>query len=246
MERVFEIEYANHKIKFMFAYPRTATYFGNNIKLASGFDYDVHVEEERLERARTLLPADSSDSYVEYRALIGLTAQVLLRYKCCIFHCVSFIYKGFAWLLTAPSGTGKTTQYLNWQKLFPEEICMISGDMPVIEQRDHSNLYIHPTTWNGKENIGNRVSARLGGVIYLEQGNHNEIYDLSVKDGLIRILNQFVVIPDTEEEIQSLTSIIDCIFRMYPVKLFRNLGDDQSTLQLKREIDQIIQRNSEI
>ena len=241
-ERIYEIIYAGHPVYYSFLNQATVYKFKNYIKTAQNiYQYDIKVTPEQIETGRPFLPSDSKDSYIEYRLLIQLTSRFLLRYNCCIFHSVSFVYQGYAWLLTAPSGTGKTTQYCNWKKTFPDEIIMISGDMPVLECREDEKIYVHPTSWNGKENIGNKISAPLGGIIYLEQGPDNKIDRLSVHDGLLSVYNQFIVIPETKEEISSLCKIIETMFKNYPVLKYLNSGDEYSTVLLRKSISSIME-----
>lgn len=245
-ERLFKATYAGHPVYYSFLNAATRYLFKSYIKSASVNQFDIKVTQEQIEKGRPFLPPDSKDSYIEYRLLIQLTSKFLLRHYCCVFHCASFVYKGYAWLLTAPSGTGKTTQYFNWQRLFPDEITMISGDMPVLECKEDGNIYVHPTSWNGKENIGNRISAPLGGVIYLEQGDHNCISSFSVHDGLLPIYQQFIVLPDTKEEILILSNIIETIFKNYPILKYVNQGNDESTILLRETINHILETKYEI
>lgn len=239
--KIYEVHYAGNPIRYAFINQKARRLFKRHLKLSVSQDFDIRSTQERIERARRLLPPDSEDFYIEYRTLISLTAKELLKYGCCIFHCVSFIYKGYAWLLSAPSGTGKTTQYFNWNRLFPGEIEMISGDMPVLKLEQECQLSVHPSPWNGKEDIGSMNSAPLGGIIYLEQGNDNLISSLSVSEGLINIFRQFIVVPETEDQILSLTKLIEAMFVHYPVMKFTNRGDDQSTELLRNTINRILE-----
>ena len=196
----------------------------------------MHATEREIEQVRPLLPPNAKEAYVEYRCLIELTAKALLRYDCCIFHSTSFVWQGRAFLLTAPSGTGKTTQYFNWQRLFPGEITMISGDMPVLERREDGSLWAHPTSWNGKENIGNRICAPVAGIVLLEQGNENRIRPLPARDAVMPFFEQFIVRPETEAEILALARLMDQMLRKVPCFKFVNLGDDASTVLLRETL----------
>ena len=244
---IFRAEYAGHPVYYEFLHPGTRLYFGKHLKRAvEKSNPDIKVTEALIEKVVPFYPSGTKKSYIEYKLMIQQTGKFLLRYHCCIFHCVSFVYKGYAWLLTAPSGTGKTTQYLNWNRLYPDEIVMISGDMPVLVLNDNSVISVHPTSWNGKENIGNQITAPLGGVICLEQGNKNCMHELKVKDGLIPLFSQFMAIPETEEEAESLSSIMENIFKNYPSMKFVNVGDDKSTLILRNTINRILEKRYEI
>ena len=240
-EQTFKINYAGNILHYSFTYPATRYQFHPWPCQADEINTGIHASHEQIDLARTLLPKGSPDPYVEFRALIGVTAKELLKYDCCIFHGVAFVWKGKAFLLTAPSGTGKTTQFLNWQRLFPDEITMICGDMPVLERRDDGNVWAHPSSWNGKENLGNRISAPIAGIIFLAQHSDNEIHRLSCKESLIPFFEQFIVRPDTEEQIRALSRIIDQILRRIPIWRLSNNGDDASTALLRNTLMEEIQ-----
>ena len=226
---MFKAEYAGHTINFQFLYPDTVLYFRGRLARSDSEQADVMVTPDLIERARPLNPPDTEDSYIEYRCLIAQTAKALLRYDCCIFHCACFVWQGYAWLLSAPSGTGKTTQFMNWVNAHPGEIRMLSGDMPVLERRDDGSIWAHPTSWNGKENMGSRISAPVAGVVMLEQGSENLLSPLSVHDGLMPVFRQFIVRPDTEEQIAALARLMDQMFRSLSFWKLVNLGDPAST-----------------
>ncbi len=214
-------------------FPGTMYNFRNYIRPAEGDQYDIRVTPELVEIGKELLPEDSSDAYVEYRLMIERTALELLRWDCCIFHSAAFVFEGRAWLLAAPSGTGKTTQFLNWQRLHPGEITMISGDMPVLEGREDGSVWVHPSSWNGKENLRSPISAPLGGLVLLEQGRENRIRPLSPREGVVPLLQQFMAIPETEEELLAMTGLLDRMLRAAPAWKLTNLGDDASTELLR-------------
>lgn len=237
-ETVFQMLVAGYPLRYAFLYPRTRMKLRPLPLPVEGEEADVRVPPEKIELGRNFLTADSSDDYVEYRCLIELTARALLRYGCSIFHAVSFVWRDRAWLLTGPSGVGKTTQYFNWQRLFPGEITMISGDMPVLEAQDDGSVRIHPSSWNGKEDLHSALSAPLGGLILLEQGRENRIAPLPPRDAVGPVYKQFMALPETEEEILQLTRLEDRLLRAAPVWKLVNLGDEASTLLLRRTLEQ--------
>ena len=235
-KRVYQTEYAGHVLRYSLLFPGTRFMFTPFLCPAEGDDFDIAATPELIELARTMLPEDSRDAYVEYRVLIELTSRELLKYGCCIFHSVSFVWEGKTFLLTAPSGIGKTTQYLNWQRLFPDEITMISGDMPVLERQEDGSVWAHPTTWNGKENLGNPICAPVAGIVLLEQGKENRIRLLSARDAVMPFFEQFIVRPETEEQIRALARLMDQMLRNVPCFKLVNLGDDASTTLLRETL----------
>ncbi len=238
-ERIFQIEFAGHAVRCRFLLPTTRLHFGTLARPVEGNEYDVYVTPERLAKARETMPADYSNNYVEYRTLTELSSHVLIRFGCCFFHAVSFCWRERAWLLTAPSGTGKTTQFLNWQRLHPGEITMICGDMPVLEQRDDGTVWVHPSPWNGKEDLGDRnhPPMPLAGIVLLKRGPENAISRLSAADAIPTLFSQFILLPDTADEILGLASLTDAVLRTAPVWELTNRGDDASTELLRQTLE---------
>ena len=236
--KVYSYPLAGHKLYYTFRYPGTRYRFRPLPRAAEDADQVIAATDEQLAWVRSQVPPDGGDSYVEYRTMILCSANALLRHHCCIFHAASFLYQGRAWLLTAPSGTGKTTQYRNWETAHPGEITMISGDMPVLELREDGGVWVHPSPWNGKENIGNRVSAPLGGVVYLRQGKQNELTRPPVQELLTPVFRQFMARPETEEDVRTLGRLADRIFSAYPVWQFVNDGTPASTELLRAAFDE--------
>ena len=110
---------------------------------------------------------------------------------------------------------------------------MISGDMPVLEKRGDGTVWVHPSNWNGKENIGNPVSAPLGGVVLLEQGAVNELASPDIRETILTFFRQFIASPETEQDILSLTGLMEAMICTVPVRKFINRGDDASTMLLR-------------
>lgn len=244
-DSVFEIMYAGHALRYSFRDVNTRWEFRSLARRSSAETWDIRATKEQLERTRTVLPEDSRDAFVEYRALIGLTARELLKYDCCIFHGVSFVWKGAAFLLTAPSGVGKSTQFFNWQRMFPGEIAMICGDMPTLERREDGSVWAHPSPWNGKERLGDRrLCGPVAGIVLLEQGSENSISPLSPHDAITPFFGQFLVRPETEEEIRALARLMDQTLRNVPLYKLVNLGDDASTALLRETLSPLAEGGS--
>ena len=181
-----------------------------------------------------------SDSFVEFRILVEPTGKKLCEYGVFIMHAVAFLWNGCAWLLTAPSGTGKTTQYLNWKKLFPEEVSMICGDMPILKAESDGKIMVYPSPWNGKERMGfeNHNSYPLGGIIYLMQADHNRFEKADFRELILPLWIQFVGIPDTETQIRSKEHFANILFSRYPVWKYENMGDEASTLKMRKALSE--------
>ncbi len=111
---------------------------------------------------------------------------------------------------------------------------MISGDMPALERKGDA-ITVHPSPWNGKENIGSFLSAPLGGVVLLEQGRENRMERISTRKAIVALMRQFVADPSTEEEILALCAILDALLHR-PVWKLVNTGDLASTELLRKTL----------
>ena len=134
---------------------------------------------------------------------------------------------------------------------------MISGDMPVLELKgpikaedtrgtkvlaqaadaeEQAAIHVCPSPWNGKEGIRSLLSAPLGGVVYLEQGTENRMEVFEPEKAVIPLMSQFMVLPDTEEEIRALFRLLDTMLCAYPVWKLTNRGNPESTELLRKTL----------
>ena len=233
---VYEVNLAERLVRYRFLYPLTYHFFKDNIALSDSTEADIVLPGIAFDEAKSKMPPETVNPYIEYRLLSKYSSLYLLAYNSCLYHAMSFIFKGKAWLLTAPSGTGKSTQYQNWIKSYPDEITMISGDMPVLKIRDAGKITVHPSPWNGKEGYRSLNSAELGGIIYLEQSDHNSLEPFPVNEALCRLFKQYIGYADTKDQIQELIRFSNVLFSSVPVWLFKNTGSNESTVLLRKHL----------
>ena len=227
--KIYEELFSGHRLRYAFQYSGTELYMYPYIKKSQAEGYDILASPEYIEMHKIYYTESRDDRYIEYKSLIGLTSLALLPYDSLIMHAVAVLLDGYCLLITAPPGTGKTTQYNNLKSLYGNDIEMICGDMPLIEIAEQSNIMVHPSPWNGKERIKGRRSAPLGGVIYLRQGNENTLRRMSPEEYVFPLLSQLAILPDTEEQIVKMTSIADHLFKQCPIWEMVNCGDKESS-----------------
>ena len=167
-------------------------------------------------------------SCAEFNALAYAVSKKLLKYNIAVFHGCAFFWKGMAYLFTAPSGTGKTTQYVQWKRIYGDELRIINGDKPVIRLEDDGKIIVATSPWKGKERMSGDKEAPLGGIILLEQAEANEISGMKSSDAVLRIYRQFVVTPENADEVKAVCTIEDAMLRNAPVWLLKNRGDMDS------------------
>ena len=198
--------------------------------------YDILMSDEEFAFYRDIHPEEIPDEYVEYKGLIYLIPN-----QCCIFHATSFYWKDKAWLLTGRSGIGKTTQYTNWNRVFPEEITMISGDMPLLDFRQNC-IVVHPSPWNGKEGIYGTVSAELGGIVILKQESYNAVEQAEMKFVIQVLFRQFAIYPEEEKEIHSIAGMVQRMIKEVPILVMANDGSEDSTRLLRKTLLQYTEK----
>ena len=235
MDAIFEVNYAGIPLRYQFLKKQTAPYFGRNIRLTKVDAYDIKMNEKEFQFFRDIHPEGITDAYVEYKGLIYLTSEKLLTEKCCIFHAVSFYWKNKAWLITGKSGIGKTTQYMNWTHLYPNEITMISGDMPLLDFRE-DKICVHPSPWNGKEGIKSTISAELGGIVILNQADYNTIEQAEMFDSIPILYHQFPIIPRKEKDIHLIAGMVQRTIEEIPIWILSNDGSEDSTRMLRETL----------
>lgn len=237
----FVVDFADYPISYAFQNPSTRRFFDSYLKECEGTDYDIKVSHDYMEENRWLVGEETEDDFLEFQALMLATGNNLLTHHRALFHSVAFIWQGKAWLITAPSGTGKTTQLRLWKKTLKRQILVINGDKPLLHCHNDGSAWVHSSPWKGKEGIGVMGrSAPLGGIILLEQGDHNVIKRLSPKEAVRPLFVAFISYPDTVEQIKGQAEILNQILTVVPVWKLTNLGDEASAILTQRTILQYL------
>ena len=186
----------------------------------------VEISPRRLQTASRIYQPNSPAYYVEYMELCPAISSAITVFDRIVFHAVSFIWKDLAWLVTAPSGTGKSTHYCLWKLLCPDEIQIINGDKPIV-YIENDEVFVTSSPWTGKENMSQRLTAKLGGIIVLEQSDSNEITRLTVHESAGKVFSQFLFDCNTEQEAKTACRIAEKMLKT-PVWLLKNRGDIES------------------
>jgi len=191
----------------------------------------IHVDPEEItvmkKEYSSFYNENCSIAYTEYCLLLYKISNLLPRYNCCLFHGVSFMYKNKVYILTAPSGTGKTTQYKNLKKLYGDQIQIMNGDKPILEVG--KRIIVHPSPWFGKEGYRSNKEGELKGIIYLEQGKTDSIEKMNIGQAVLPILSQFLYEEKSREILHCICRIEDQILKKVPVYKLINTASLEST-----------------
>ena len=203
----------------------------------------IRITPEFMQENRWLVDEnEESQPFIEFQCLMLATGNALLTHKRALFHGAAFLWREKAWIITAPSGTGKTTQLKYWNKTLRREIQVINGDKPLLECRDDGSVWVHSSPWRGKEKLGRPdMHAPLGGILLLEQGGHNEIRRLTSEEAVLPLFVEFVSYPESEDQIRGQAQIMRQILDTVPVWKLVNIGDEASARLTQQTLENYLE-----
>lgn len=221
-------------MRISFRLPETRRYFESFITRSDCDGFDIRVEDEDPALFPLICPTGVLDPFSEAYLLMSHASAFLLPYQRVLIHGVSLVWHGYSWLITAPSGTGKTTQLHHWQQLWPDEFELINGDKSVLALCDDDRFWLYPSPWMGKEKEFGTASAPLGGIIVLEQAGQNEMCRLTPRDSVLRIFQQFLFLGLHASEVRAVGALESRLLADTPVWLLKNLGDEASARLMRQ------------
>lgn len=158
-----------------------------------------------------------------------LICDELIKSGKLIFHGCAFEWQGKAYIFAAPSGTGKTTQLMLWQKLFGDEISELNGDKPVLDLSG-DEILVRPSPWRGKEKLGHLREMPLGGLIFLSQAEENSIRRCAPNEMAQHAYGQIMFSAPDEKTVHRAASLCEKLLCSVPIWKLDNLGDDDSAI----------------
>ena len=235
-ESVYGINLAGIHMNCRLRYPELISFFSNYLSTPDLTEKIIEAGPYEEQICLQQFGLEELGVHTEEKVLAALISDELLFYDRLIFHSAAFILQEKAWLLAAPSGTGKTTQYKNLKTLYPDKVDILCGDNPVLIFEPDRRVIVHHSPWNGKEGYGSERTAELAGIILLEQADTNEMKRLKPVDAVLPVFFQFNTFLKTEQQVHQLFELERRLLAAVPVFLFRNTGNLQSSEMLYREI----------
>lgn len=232
---VITVSMAETEFDLRLHYKRTEAYFEEfKIEHAARDRVIISVSEKEIEEYKT--QDECSDHFAEYCQLRLPMGNLFTHRDRIIFHGVSFIYEKGAYILTAPSGTGKSTQFRNLRHLFGDKYRIISGDKPILSIDNRGEIHVWPSPWNGKERWAGCEHAPLKGIFILSQGKENSISRAEGADTVLRLMEEVLFSAPDLKSVKTACRFIDVMMKEIPLYYFVNRGDYASSGML----DQLI------
>ena len=175
------------------------------------------VSPDELVRAAAWYP-EGGAAYAEMMELCPRVSDALLPFGRLVFHALAFEWRGRVWLLTGPSGAGKTTHYLRWKLRYGEELRLLNGDKPLLEIPPEGAITVHPSPWYGKEGMQQYFSGPLGGIILLEKAAENRMRRMTPREAAGCLFTQLLIT-------RRACALEQALLERTPLWLLQNRGD---------------------
>lgn len=138
--------------------------------------------------------------------------RILYQFRKFLFHCSYVDAQGKAILFSAPSGGGKTTQGLLWEKY--ADATMINGDRAVLEI-DDQNVICHGLPIAGSSGVFINRSLPLKAIFVLKKSAHNRVQQLTGLDAFQAVFSELTInmwnpafVSDAMDFVNELISIV--------------------------------------
>lgn len=222
MKKCIYVKISDVTFKLLLSNPRLEEFYEGFISPPEDDAVEIEVSEEMIGSY-----SGKSRSAAEVFWQGKLVCDGLVKRGSMIFHGCAFQWKDKAYIFAAPSGTGKTTQFMLWDKLYGEEVHILNGDKPVLEIRDEA-VFVRPSPWCGKERMKQMCSAPLEGIIYLRQADENRIEPMEAKRAAQYIFEQVLFSAPDGETVDAAAKLTEKLIDSVKLWQMDNKGDEAS------------------
>lgn len=157
--------------------------------LVSGDDAAFSVSVTNDEILEEQQHGEFSEGYCESICVYRHICEKISAHGVFLMHSSVIEVDGYAYAFTAKSGVGKSTHTSLWLKNIPHAR-VLNGDKPLFRLEEDGGITAFGTPWNGKEDWGENISARLAAVCFLDRGEKNEIRPATEHETVERLMHQ--------------------------------------------------------
>lgn len=134
----------------------------------------------------------TGESFVQRN--FGLNNAMMMAFAFCfaeqgllLVHASVIRKDGYGYLMTAPSGTGKSTHTHLWYKNIPG--CdLMNDDNPIVRVLENGEAIIYGSPWSGKTPCYRNIQAPIGAFVRIQQRPKNEIRQMSAIEAFTTLL----------------------------------------------------------
>lgn len=176
-----------------------------------------------------------SEDDCEYLTTGGSFYRQLPNFGGMMLHASAVVREGWAYLFTAPCGTGKSTHTRLWLEAFPDAF-ILNDDKPALRIVD-STAYAYGTPWSGKTAQNRNLRVPLAGICILGRGKDNKITPCTRPAAIHRLLEQ-TARPRDGAAMKKLLELVDKLVSTVPVwKMECNMESDAARLSYRTMSD---------
>ena len=175
-------------------------------------EFVIEVSDLEIEKELANANRKFSKGYLEGICAYRKLCLMLPLYDALLLHgvIISCEDKGIAFV--APSGVGKTTHALLWQKNFTHSAVIINGDKPIIRFFD-GVPFAYGTPWSGKEGIQVNGRVELTDICIIERDTQNSATLIEDKSAIINAFMKQFLIPTKPQPAIKTLEMIDLLMR---------------------------------
>lgn len=130
-----------------------------------------------------------SDEDCEYMSTGSSFYRQLLNFDGMLLHASAVVVDGYAYLFSAPCGTGKSTHTKLWLETFGDRAYILNDDKPALRFEDGA-WYAYGTPWSGKYDISANVRVPVAGICRLHRAQENTIQPFTGPKAVFALLEQ--------------------------------------------------------
>lgn len=154
-------------------------------------------------------------------------------------HAASVLYRGRAWLFSAPSGMGKSTHAKLWQEQFG--VPQLNGDLALLAPDGQGGFTMCGFPWCGTSGIWTREDVPLGGVILLRRGAENRIEEPEAAFRQLFVANRLISPAWTEEMLESNLRFSGSVCKAAPVLRLYCKPDSEAAAVCRAAVDRTME-----
>ena len=159
--------------------------------------------------------------------------KIMIENNAFVLHSSFIIYKDYAILFSAPSGTGKSTQADLWVKY--NNALLVNGDRTLIK-KEEKTWYAYGFPICGSSKICLNKKAPLKAIIYLSQAKTNSICKLETSSAIKKIISESSINFWNSNFLEKSISIITELSDNIPIYHLSCTKDKNAVIILENEL----------
>lgn len=203
-----------------------------------GESYYRILPADRANTCQLFVPAGMADPFCVNAnwTLFLMPECLLLPHGRILLHASAVKYEGQAILFAAPSGIGKSTQASLWETYRGAEI--MNGDKVIVRANAEPPVaFGGPIA--GTSRIYKDIQAPIQAIVYLHQGEENQLAYMDERHAFMALYSQAVKSPDDMAFNQALIPLLADIAKKTPVVDFSCKPDETAVTYLQSRLNRI-------